>query len=60
MDGKQDRFPDPVYRAASGCDEDWTDESGVQHEPIPVFEKHCLRSGENPPMASMEAENKRK
>jgi hypothetical protein len=58
MDGEQNRFLDKVYRAASGCYEDRPDEPGVQHEPIPVFEEHCLRGGENPRKASKEAENK--
>jgi hypothetical protein len=58
MDGKSNRVFDQVYRAASGCYEDRTDEPGVQHEPIPVFEEHCLNVGENPLKASIEAENK--
>jgi hypothetical protein len=59
MDGKSNGVFDPMYRAASGCDADRTDEPGVQHEPVPVFEEHCLKGGKTPPKASIEAGNKR-
>jgi hypothetical protein len=45
-----------MYRATSGCNADRADEHCLQYEPVPVFEEQCLKGGENPQKASMEAE----